>query len=1398
MQFYNLLDKLNEKFETKLYLDEVSFFKLDNELDIVLLSKNEKFDNEIKDYLYSELSQYGIKINIIIYYTLDIINKIQNIFPNIKYEIDDDNFIIFINHIKEQSFYESKKEFVEIINKLKHLNIELKYNLMEDNNKEFYQNLLIEKENNVKNEIKELANNINENIKTNSESIQHEGLFTYGFVKTAPAQFTNLEDLVEDTSKVKVKGKVYEFRINEKDKGAWIYFDLDDGYFAIKCKLWVKKEKLNAFLSSFKEDMGIVVSGVYKYDEFDRERLLFADSIEEVILPERLDLNEEKRIEFNIHTKYSMLESVVDVKSLIKKLKLWGHKSFGLTDLFNVQAYPEIYKEAKTNGIKVNLGLQTNILEDNISILTNFYNIDMKDKTYVVFDIETTGLSNFTNKIIEIGAVKIKNDKIVDLYQEFVNPKEGLTEFISELTGITNDMLVNAEEIDKVLPRFLEFSKDSILVAHNADFDMGFIIENANKLNINFKPIFIDTLYLARAIRPDLKNHKLNTLAKEFKVSLLNHHRASDDAKATAEIFIKMIEELKNKNIEIDKDINKLQSDFSKSNHKEYQTLIYVKNKKGLKNLYTIVSKSNLEYFGREPGIPENILKNYQDGLLLGTGNYKSKLFKLASLGYSNEILEKELSLYDFVGIVPLDFSTHLIKRGYIRDAEHLKDINKKLVDLAIKNNKIPIAIGDVYYINQNEYSFRNVLKNYPRKGTRELSKAFYLKNTQEMLNNYDYFDENLQKQIVIDNTYLLDNLIENISPIADGTFPPRIKDAEKILRDDSYEVAKSIYGEDLPEIVEKRLERELNSIISNGYAALYIIAKKLVKKSNEEGYLVGSRGSVGSSFAATMAEITEVNPLPPHYICSNCKIANFDVDIEKYTCGVDLPDANCEKCGKKLIKEGFDIPFEVFLGFEGDKEPDIDLNFASVYQSRIHKYTEELFGSGKVFRAGTLGTIAEKTAYGMAIKYNSFYPEDDSIKNDNANINRVKRAITGVKRSTGQHAGGLIIVPDDKDIEDFTPVQYPADKKETGVITTHFDYHAIDKNLLKLDLLGHNSPTVIRLLSDMSGIDAVNVDLSDEETMSIFRSTDALKIKHEYTNISDGSLGVPEFGTLFVRSMLKDTLPSTFEELIRISGLSHGTSVWLGNAQDLIKSKITDLKGAICTRDDIMNYLISKGLDNKSSFDIMEKVRKGKGVSEEEISKMKSQKVPNWYIDSCQKIQYMFPKAHAVAYVMMSFRIAYFKVHHPEYFYAVSFTNEISDFKYEHISKGLEYLTILIKSKKAEEGFKVDNEFYIYELAEEMYARDIKLAEIDLYKSHPTNFTVLDNKTLLPPLMAIPNVSESMALRIADSRNDGEFISKEDFITRTRINKTAIESMNELNIFDDMQDTNQIDFFNL
>lgn len=1398
MDFLNILDSVNEIFETKLILNEVSFFQSDKRLEISLISKLRVKNKEaVSGSIREKLSYLELDVDVVFIELGFFVSKFIDA-SDFDIEIDMDTFTesgfsllnFLIPNINYAALLEKNSEYKKLSKYAKNLNVEIKFSEVENKlYQEEVEEIFKKNESSLKDEISKVSENV---------YMGEKKRFAYGTFNDVSKKFSEINDLIPNQIKILVKGRVFfKTFVKLRTKAYIIKFDIVDKKNAVRCKLYVKEEEFEKIDSALNPGMYVNVSGVFKYDEFDAENVLSVFSIleteDEYV---RLDESDVKRIEFNIHSKYTTTESVVDIEDIVNVAKKWGHKAIGLTDLYNVQAYPKLYNLAKKKGIKLNLGLDAKLLQSDMSIITNYFDKEIRGKDIVVFDIETTGLSRYNDRITEIGAVRIRDGKVLEEFQRLVNPERLISEFITNLTGITDEMVVNEKKINEVLPEFIEFCGDSLLAAHNAEFDMGFILENARRLGYKFENAFLDTMYLARALNPNLKNHKLDTLTKHYNVVLKNHHRASDDARATGFVLINMLNDLDKLGFDLYDDINNMPSDFPIAKHNFENAIIFVQNKEGLKNLYTLVSLSSIDYLNRVPGIPFFELEKYRKGLLVGSGNYNSKLFDMIALGYPDYLLEKQAEKFDFLRLTPKDFAPYLIEENYIRDLDHLIDINIKLILLAEKLGKIAIATGDVYYIEKYEHAFRNILLNYPRKRFRESTGCFDLKTSQEMLDNFDYLDVAVAEDVVIYNTHKLNDMIENISPIADGTFPPVLENAENKLREESFKKARDIYGEDLPEIVKSRLERELNSIISNGYATLYIIAQKLVRKSNEDGYLVGSRGSVGSSFAATMADITEVNPLPAHYVCPNCKNSEFILD-GSYGCGVDLPDKKCPKCGCDYKKDGFDIPFEVFLGFEGDKEPDIDLNFASVYQARIHKYTETIFGKKKVFRAGTLGTIADKTAYGMARKYKEFYPDDDEIRLDSANINYIMTKITGVKRTSGQHPGGLIIVPDNKDIEDFTPVQYPADDPASGNITTHFEYHDIDKNLLKLDLLGHTSPTIVRMLTDQSGIDAINVDLSDKKTMSIFNSTEALNIKHPYTNSNSGALGIPEFGTGFVREMLKDTKPSTFIELVRISGLSHGTDVWLNNAQTLINNGICSLKDAICTRDDIMNYLISMQLENKHSFEIMERVRKGKGLSGDDEKAMKDNSVPQWYIDSCNKIKYMFPKAHAVAYVMMSYRIAYYKVHHPEYFYSTYFTNKIGDFQYGPVINGLEYLTKYIKEYLADESNSTnDDKYYCLELAEEMLARDIELLPVDLYKSSADEFLVPEKGKLLPPLMALDSISQSMAQSIVLARQDGEFISIEDFKMRTKINKNAVSSLEAAGLFEGMQGTNQMDFF--
>lgn len=1408
MDFISLLNKFNQENEMNLNLIKVQFFVNNNSVLVYLFSSKDQegLEAKLKESFESHLSNVNVEFNVLGTKDLitDFISKIKaesSLFNN----LDLNRFSIFENTIEikiDNEFLANKIEDCISYNNFKNIllasDINISFSICENEiNEDYIQKIEESKNESIIKKLKESeeARKLKASKKPKKQE-EETDTFCYGFKRKNKPELTKIEDLLEDHNLVLIEGKVFELDIKEVNKGFILTFDLDDGSYAVRCKKFLRKEDREKF-DEFNEGMFVQVIGVFKFDTFIKENVLDVASIEEIEEVSRTDNADKKRVEFSIHSKYTNLEGLVDLGQLVDRLKLWDMKSFGISDTFNVQAYPDINTKAKKAGLKLNLGCEFKILNNSFPILVNNYDKKIsKDTPIVVFDIETTGLSKFNDNITEIGAVKIVNGKIVDIYQQLVNPEMVISEFITNLTGITNEMVAKEPKIDKVMPEFLEFCQDAILAAHNAEFDIGFIKRKSHELGINFEPVFIDTLWLARAILPTLKNHKLNTLTKHYQVKLLNHHRASDDANATADILIKMLSDAKELGFDIE-DINKIETSYPLARNKSYMNIVYVKEYNGLKNMYTNVSISSIDYLDRTPGLPYKVLNDNKEGLIVFSGGHKTRLFELVADNYSEDLIYSEAEKYDVITVEPLSIYPYLVNKNLVKDREHFIDITKKLIEVGQKLGKKVIAIGNVYYLDKEDYRYKNILTNYPRKRSTDKDGYFYLRTTEEMLDEFSYLDKDLAREIVIENTIKLDEEIEQVSPIASGTFPPTQENAEQNLRNRSYEKAKEMYGDPLPDHVQKRLDRELNSIISNGYATLYMIARELVLKSNEDGYLVGSRGSVGSSLAATMAEITEVNPLEPHYVCPECFYTEFILD-QSYGCGVDLPDKKCPKCNHDLNKDGYDIPFEVFLGFEGDKEPDIDLNFASDYQSSIHKYTETMFGDRKVFRAGTLGTIAEKTAYGMARKYREFYPDDDTIRLDSANIDRIKRKLVGVKRTTGQHAGGLIIVPDHKDIEDFTPIQYPADQNTSGVITTHFDYHAIDSNLLKLDLLGHNAPSIIRMLSDDTGLDALKIDLSDPESMTIFSNTKALNIKHDYTNIDTGSLGIPEFGTGFVRQMLRDTLPTTFEELVRISGLSHGTDVWINNAQDLINKGVTVLKDAICTRDDIMNYLIGQKMASKHAFDIMEKVRKGKGLSQDDEEEMKRLNIPQWYIDSCNKIQYMFPRAHAVAYVMMSYRIAYYKVHYPAYFYSAYFTNKISDFQYSVISKDLDYITMYINELKQSSDFSVDDKFYCVEIAEEMKARDIKLLAPDLYKSDPEKFIVLAEDEILAPLMAVDNVSQQIALRIAAARQDGEFLSIEDFRKRTKTNKTACASLESFGIFDGMQKQDQIDFFSL
>ncbi|MGJ7044448.1 PolC-type DNA polymerase III [Thermoanaerobacterium thermosulfurigenes] len=1240
-----------------------------------------------------------------------------------------------------------------------------------------------------------LANNIIASPPENSQKIEsdmdnNDSKVLLG--KEINTESVKICDVFQEGDDVAIKGEIFSIDFREIKSKYLMTFDITDTTSSFTVKAFLNGEKYSLIKDRLTIGSNVKVRGAVIYDKYERDLILNAKDIEMCEKSFRVDSHLQKRVELHVHTQMSSMDGVSSAESLIKRASEWGHKAIAITDHAVLQAYPEAQSAAKKYGIKVIYGIEGYLVNDGVPIVSGSTSATI-DGSFVVFDIETTGLSSINDNIIEIGAVKIKNFQIVDTFETFVNPQVHISKFITKLTGITDDMVKEYPSIEEILPKFLDFIKDSILVAHNANFDVTFIKTKARNLGMEVDNPVLDTLELSRHMYENLKNYKLDTVAQHLGVSLENHHRAVDDAKATAEIFIKSINKLKENGIEKVNEINDyLKNKVDIKKMPTYHVIILVKNQKGLRNLYELVSKSNLEYFHRNPRIPKSLLSQMREGLLIGSACEQGEVFRGLISNLDDDKLHEIVSYYDYLEVQPLGNNEFLIDKGEVKNKEELIKINKRIYDLGKQFKKPVVATCDVHFLDPWDNVYRKILMY--GKGFKDADRQppLYFRTTDEMMREFDYFDREIAKEIVIDNPNEIADSIEDVKPIPDGTFPPSIEGAEEELRKLTLNKAHEIYGEKLPDIVEKRLDKELNSIINNGYAVMYIIAQKLVTKSLNDGYLVGSRGSVGSSFVATMSGITEVNPLPPHYICPHCKHSEFILD-GSYGSGVDMPDKNCPQCGTKMKKDGHDIPFEVFLGFEGDKEPDIDLNFSGDYQPIAHKYTEEIFGTGHVFRAGTIGTLADKTAYGFVKKYF----EEKNLTVHNAEIKRLVMGCTGAKRTTGQHPGGVMVVPKDKDIYDFTPIQHPADAQDSDIITTHFDYHSISGRLLKLDILGHDDPTVIRMLEDLTGINAREIPLDDKKTMSLFTSVEALNINPEDINCTVGTLGLPEFGTKFVRQMLVDTKPTTFAELVRISGLSHGTDVWLNNAQDIIKEGKATLKEVISTRDDIMLFLISKGLDKKLSFKIMESVRKGKGIKEEEIEEMKKHNVPDWFIQSCQKIKYMFPKAHAVAYVIMAFRIAYFKVHHPEAFYATYFTVRADEFNLDMMDslEKIKENIRLIESKSNNATAKEKSLLTILEVGLEMYLRGLKFTNIDLYKSDAVKFLITKDG-ILPPLNSLEGIGKQAAKIIAEEREKGKFLSIEDLRNRTRISKTVIDILKQHGCLQDIPESNQLSLF--
>ena len=1231
-----------------------------------------------------------------------------------------------------------------------------------------------------------------------------------------------LSQVVGEMGEITIRGKVIQFDTREiRNEKTIIMFAVTDFTDTIMVKMFARNEQLPELLGEINKGAFLKIKGVTTIDKFDGELTIGSvTGIKKIpdFTTTRKDTSPVKRVELHCHTKMSDMDGVSEVKAIVKRAHDWGHKAIAITDHGVVQSFPDAnhYIETldKDDPFKIIYGVEGYLVDDLTDIAVN-EDSQTLDDTFVVFDIETTGFSSVKDKIIEIGAVKVENGKIVSRYSTFVNPEVPIPFEITKLTSITDAMVIDAPKIENVLPEFMEYVGDAVLVAHNAGFDVGFIEENCKRLGIERKLMSVDTVALARVLLPTLSRYKLNVVAKTLGISLENHHRAVDDAGATAEIFVKFVEMLKERKITTLKGINEFGAMNPDAIRKmpAHHVIILAKNDVGRVNLYTLVSMSHLKYFGRMPRIPKSELNRYREGLIVGSACEAGELYQAILNEKSEEQIAKIVDFYDYLEIQPLGNNAFMLESERISNVntqEDLIQINKKIIKLGEEFQKMVVGTCDVHFLDPDDEVYRRIIMTGKGFSDADDQAPLYLRTTEEMLAEFSYLGSAKAEEIVITNPNKIADMIEPISPVRPDKCPPVIENSDQELRDICYEKAHSMYGENLPEMVVERLERELNSIISNGFAVMYIIAQKLVWKSVEDGYLVGSRGSVGSSFVATMAGITEVNPLSPHYYCKKCHYSDFtSEEVRAYSglSGWDMPDKLCPVCNAPLAKDGFDIPFETFLGFKGNKEPDIDLNFSGDYQSNAHKYTEVIFGTGQTFRAGTIGTLADKTAYGFVKNY---YEERESRKRK-CEIERIVEGCTGIRRSTGQHPGGIIVLPHGENINSFTPVQHPANDMTTDIITTHFDYHSIDHNLLKLDILGHDDPTIIRMLEDLitditgEKFDATKIPLDDPDVMALFAGTEVLGIKPEdIGGCPVGCLGIPEFGTDFVIQMVVDTKPKTISDLIRISGLSHGTDVWLNNAQTLIQEGKATISTAICTRDDIMTYLINKGLDSEKSFTIMERVRKGlvaKGKCKEwpEYKKdMLEHGVPEWYIGSCEKIKYMFPKAHAAAYVMMAYRIAYCKVNYPLAYYAAYFSIRASAFSYEIMCQGKDKLEFYLRDyKKRSDSLSKKEQDVLKDMkiVQEMYARGFEFLPLDIYTAKADKFQIIDGK-LMPPLNSIEGMGDKAAEAVELASKDGPYLSRDDFRQRTKVSKTVIDLMADLGMFGNLPESNQLSLF--
>jgi len=1235
-----------------------------------------------------------------------------------------------------------------------------------------------------------------------------------------------IEEIIGDMGEIVIRGKIIRYDSREiKNEKTILMFDVTDFTDTMTIKMFARNDQVKEITAEMKAGAFVKLKGVTMIDRFDNELTIGSIAgIKKIpdFTTSRSDTSVQKRVELHCHTKMSDMDGVSEAKDIVKRAYKWGHPAIAITDHGVVQSFPDanhvwedLWKAEKAKRIeagdpnpdkqdffKVIYGMEAYLVDDLKEIVTGDEGQDL-NADFVVFDIETTGFSPVNNKIIEIGAVKIRQGEITDRFSVFVNPGVPIPFEIEKLTSINDSMVMDAPPIEVILPQFLDFCRDAVLVAHNANFDMSFIMENAKRQGLSRKFTFVDTLGIARVLLTHQAKHTLDAVAKTLSISLENHHRAVDDAECTAHIFLKFSAMLKERGAVTLSRINALGESSPDIIKKltSYHAIILAENNIGRENLYRLVSASHLQYFNRHPRVPKSLLLKYREGLILGSACEAGELYRALLDGKAEEEIARIVNFYDYLEIQPLGNNHFMIdspKVPAVNSEEDIMDFNRRIVALGEEFNKPVVATCDVHFLDPEDEVYRRIIMAGKGFDDADDQAPLYLRTTEEMLKEFEYLGSDKAREVVITNTNKIADRIDVMSPVRPDKCPPVIPDSDKTLTEICYNKAHELYGEELPAIVKDRLDKELHSIISNGFAVMYIIAQKLVWKSVEDGYLVGSRGSVGSSLVAFMAGITEVNSLSAHYRCPNCHYYDFDSpEVKAFAgnAGCDMPDKLCPVCGKPLVKDGFDIPFETFLGFKGDKEPDIDLNFSGEYQSKAHKYTEVIFGAGQTYRAGTVGTLADKTAYG----YVKNYYEERGKRKRSCEINRIVLGCTGVRRSTGQHPGGIIVLPVGEDINSFTPVQHPANDMTTDIVTTHFDYHSIDHNLLKLDILGHDDPTMIRMLQDLTGIDPTTIPLDDPGVMSLFQNTSALRITpDDIDGCPVGSLGIPEFGTEFVIQMLLDTKPKCFSDLIRISGLGHGTDVWLGNAQTLILEGTADISHCICCRDDIMIYLINKGVDSALSFTIMESVRKGKGLKPEFEAAMKEKDVPDWYIASCKKIKYMFPKAHAAAYVMMAWRIAYCKINYPLAYYAAFFSIRAKAFSYELMCQGMQHLkNVMADYKKREDTLSQKEQASLKDMkiVLEMYARGYDFVPIDIFSANSRSFQIVDGK-LMPSLNSIDGLGETAADAIVEAAKDGPFLSKDDFRQRTKVSKTIVELMDSLNLLGKLPESNQISLF--